>query len=693
MAAQGSDNTSGYGLGVLKSQEIARKHWSRYQLALRRGHQEYQKQARICENFYLGGGRQWQDEDKQALEDAGRPALEENVIFSTVNTVIGYQTQSRMDVAYKPREEDDQGISDVLSKITMYVTDQNKFPWKESTVFADGLIQQRGYFDIKMNFDENVYGDISIDVLDPLDVIPDPDSKSYDPDDWADVTVCSWMSFDDIKETYGIKKWREVENNVTTEPDFGRGSLEEERNKFGTTNNYSAFYTDSNDIQHARLLSRQYWKVQNRNFFFDPKAGDLYPVPDDMKPGEIKKFAKENKYEIIKKVTKRIRWTVSNRDVVLFDEWSPYDHFTVVPYFPYFRRGVTIGLVDNLIKTQEMLNKVYSQILHVVNTTANSGWLLEEDSLVNMDTEDLEVLGSQTGLVLEYKRGGAAPQKIEPNQVPTGLKDLVTSGVELIRLISGVSETFQGGKGPEVSGTAIQSRVHQSAIQLAAPIDNLFRTRNMIAERVLKLIQGFYTQERTFMITGHDENGKPVNTPVAINKEDTANPDSSALINDVSVGKYDVVIADVPTQITFQNAQFSQAIEMRKFGVMIPDAEMVRMSTLSRKTEIAKQLENAPDPETVDAQKEQLILTNETMKKTIEELESKIKEKDSEVLKQVADVAVLIAANPKLAPIMDALMATVGKDVKEEQGEGANEMPVSPQQNPGTQSSLGQPIQ
>jgi hypothetical protein len=132
---------------------------------------------------------------------------------------------------------------------------------------------------------------------------------------------------------------------------------------------------------------------------------------------------------------------------------------------------------------------------------------------------------------------------------------------------------------------------------------------------------------------------------------------------------------------------------MRKFGVMIPDAEMVRMSTLSRKTEIAKQLENAPDPEVADAQKEQLILTNETMKKTIEELEGKIKEKDSEVLKQVADVAVLIAANPKLAPIMDALMLTVGKDTKEEQGEGANEMPVPPQQNPGTQPSLGQPIQ
>ena len=304
-----------------------------------------------------------------------------------------------------------------------------------------------------------------------------------------------------------------------------------------------------------------------------------------------------------------------------------------------------------------------------------------------MDVEDLESVGAQTGLVLEYKKGYSAPEKIEPNQVPTGLKDLVTSGVDLIRLISGVSETFQGGKGPEVSGTAIQSRVHQSAIQLAAPIDNLFRTRNMIAERILKLIQSFYTQERTFMITGHDETGKTINTPVSINKEDTSNPDATSLINDITVGKYDVVIADVPTQITFQNAQFSQAIEMRKFGVQIPDAEMVRMSTLSRKTEIAKQLENAPDPEVAQAQKDQMQLTNEQLRKEIEELESKIKEKDTDSLKQVADVAVLIAANPKLAPIMDALMATINKEDTEEKGEELNEMP----QPTAPQPMLGQP--
>lgn len=674
---------------ILKDGDLARKQWARYQSAITRGHSDYQKQAKLCENFYLGGGRQWSDDDKRALDEMGRPYLEENIIFSTVNTVIGYQTQSRMDIAYKPREVDDQDISDVLSKISMYLTDQNKYPWKESQVFSDGLIQQRGYFEIKMDFNENAYGDVDIQVLDPLDVIPDPDAKSYDPDDWADVIVTSWMSFDDIKETYGLNKWRRVVNSISNEPDFGSDNLEQPRNKFGTTENHTAFYTDDSEVEHARILSRQYWKLHNREFYFNTETGDLYPVPDTISPKEKKATAKAQGWEIIKKVTKRIRWTVSTNDVVLHDAWSPYDHFTIVPYFPYFRRGVTVGLVDNLIKTQEMLNKVYSQILHVVNTTANSGWVVEENSLVNMDVEDLEENGAQTGLVLEYKAGRTAPAKIEPNQIPTGLKDLVTSGVDLIRLISGVSETFQGGRGPEVSGTAIQSRVHQAAIQLAAPIDNLFRTRNMIAARVLKLIQAFYTQERTFVIVGPNDKGQTTNTPVTINQE---SEDPSVLINDVTVGKYDVVIADVPTQITFQNAQFSQAIELRKFGVQIPDDEMVRMSTLSRKNEIAKKLEGGPSEEQQKLIQQQTELQLETMKKTIEELEAKAKDREADTIKTIAEVATLIADKPALSPLMDALLATIDKG-SDEEGERVMEeedTQIVSEGSLGNQSQLGQ---
>lgn len=659
-----------------KEYKLAREQWSRYTSAMDRGHSDYQIQARKNEDFYFGGGYQWDEDVKAALEAIGKPWLEENIIFPTVNTVLGYQTQSRMDIAYKPREAADQETSDILSKLTMFIVDQNRFPWLESQVFGDGLIQQRGYFDIRMDFDENVNGDISITSLDPLDVIPDPDAKSYDPSDWQDVIVTKWVPLDDIKLLYGLGVWRRVAKMIenSTGPDFGVQELGEERNKFAKLGSGSSFYKSEDGMDHVRILERQWYKLTSREFFYDLETGDLIPVPDGLTPQEAKKMARDSDYEILKRTVRRVRWTVSTQDVILHDDWSPYEFFTIVPFFPYFRRGRTTGMVDNLIKTQEMLNKTFSQILHVVNTTANSGWIVDENSLVNMEVEELEDRGADTGLVLEVKAGRERPTKIEPNQIPTGLKDLMTSGIDLIRMISGVSETFQGGKGPEVSGTAIQSRVHQSAIQLATPIDNLFRTRNMIGERVLKLIQQFYTEERTFLITKEDTD-KNETESVVINSED----EFGNIINDVTVGKYDIVIADVPTQITFQNAQFQQALDMRKFGVAVPDDEMVLMSTLSRKNEIAKKISGQESEEQQQLAMEQMELQMQQMEEQIQKLRSETQVKSADAAKKAAEIAQMIVENPSVGPIMDSLL----RDAEPPVGDGGNQVAQESPQVPG----------
>jgi len=631
--------------GIKEKINLATVQWERYQDALDRGHITYQSQAKLNERFYIGCGNQWEESVKKELEAAGKPWLEENIIFSTINTVLGYQTQSRMDIAYKPREAGDQDTSDIITQLAMFIVDQNKFPWTESQVFSDGLIQQRGYFDIRMGFNDNMFGDIEITSLDPLDVIPDPDAKSYDPADWEDVIVTRWVPTSDIKTLYGNTAYNKVKRAIPDQGDFGETGTGEPRNRFADSKAYS---TTRSGVDHVKTLERQWYKLQNRSFWFDSETGDIFPIPDGMKETEKRSIARSSNYEIIKKVVKRIRWTVTSADTVLHDEWSPYDFFTIVPFFPYFRRGQTVGMVDNLIKTQEMINKVSSQILHVVNTTANSGWIVEQNSLTNMETEDLEDEGSKTGLVLEHKKGRAPPQKIEANQIPSGLKDLMGTGIDLMKIISGVSDTFQGGGGPEVSGTAIQSRVQQAAIQLATPLDNLFRTRHLIAERLLKLIQQYYTEERSFLIVKQDDEGNEVQEEVDINSED----DFGEIMNDITIGKYDIVISDVPTQVTFQNSQLAQAIEMRKYGVNIPDDEMILMSTLSRKAKIAKRLSGNAEAE---AASQAQMAEMEKLQSEIDVLISESKKNDSSSLKSTTEAANLIAANPNVSTILDSL--------------------------------------
>lgn len=657
---------------------LAKTTWDRYTTAMINGHADFQERAKKNEGFYLGGGRQWEDDIKAELEAQGKPWLEPNLIFSIINTVAGYQTQTRLDIAYKPREADDQEISDLLSKISMHVLDQNHYQWEESQCFSDGIIQSRGYMDIRMEFDDNMFGNIKIQAKDPLDILPDPDAKSYDPDDWNDVMETRWMTIDQIEELYGKAKANEVARTAPNDSDFGFGEIGAERNKFAE--NYIPAWTgDEEQIPHVRVIERQWWKLQLREYYMDNGTGDLRPIPDNVPPKERARVAKESDYTIVKRMSKRVRWSVCTQDVVLHDDWSPYDHFTIVPYFPYFRRGVTVGIVDNLISTQEMFNKVFSQLLHVVNSSANSGWVVEENSLTNMDTEDLEDIGSTTGLVIEYKAGRAAPEKIKHNEIPTGLNTMADKASSLLSTIAGVSDVFQGQQGNEITGVAIQNRVQQNAVQLAAPLDNLYRSRHILAQRVLELIQNFYTEERVFNVTTiNEETNEQETEAVAINQYDE---EIEEYLNDTTQGKYDVVVSDVPNQVTFQNSQFAQAVELRKFGVQIPDDEMIRLSGLSNKNELAKRISGQGDPEAEKLQQQQMQMEVAKLNEELKKLKADSTNRNASSLKDIMEIAVQMAGNPDAAIIAQELANSFGIEPEpQEQPEPGQQMSPEEQQ-------------
>uniref|UniRef100_UPI003FD88835 portal protein n=2 Tax=unclassified Pseudomonas TaxID=196821 RepID=UPI003FD88835 len=146
--------------------EVAEANWSRYQYGIRRGHNDYIHDARLCEGFYLGGGRQWTNEDRQRLNEAGKPALEFNQIKNKINAAVGYQIGNRMDIGFRPRSgASDQETATTLSKLAMQIADNNQLHWKETQVFGDGVIQQRGFFDIRMSYDDTLLGEVKIDVL------------------------------------------------------------------------------------------------------------------------------------------------------------------------------------------------------------------------------------------------------------------------------------------------------------------------------------------------------------------------------------------------------------------------------------------------------------------------------------------------------------------------------------------------
>ena len=635
--------------------DAARSNWQRYQYGKDRGHLDYLPHAARCEDMYLGGGRQWPAEVRAELERAHRPVIEFNQIKPSVNSAIGYQIQNRMDIAFKPRGgEADLAKATILSKVAMQVADLSNLHWHETQVFSDGVIQQRGYFDVRMCFDNNIKGEIVVGTLDPLDVIPDPDAKSYDPDNWGDVIITRWLTLDEIEQLFGKAARVKAQDSNDGGRDFGDMDDEVQRNKFASRDGtavFDALARKEDGLERYRVIDRQRFVHEMTMCMVWPGTGDIV-VEATMAPDSIAD-ALANGAVRAKRMRRRVKWTVTTFTATLHDTYSPYEHFTVVPYFAYFRRGKTVGMVDDAIGPQEALNKAVSQYVHVVNTAANSGWIVEADSLANMTLQELQREGARTGLVVEFKKGTTAPTKIQPNQIPTGVDRIIDRADKALKDVT-VPEAMRGQQGPETSGVAIQSKQFAAQQQLAVPLDNLAYTRQLLATRILKLIQRYYDSPRVFRITETDPmTGKPTEQRLEINQFD---PRTGAYLNDVTIGTYDVVITEQPMQVTFENSQFQQALEMRKAGVAIPDATVIRYSNLADKHEILGSMQGQQQPPADPTLEARARLIDAQARKTdAQATDVKVKTQYSSV--QTAQV---IAQTPATASLADGLLKSAG---------------------------------
>ena len=609
----------------LKEGKIVDNNWARYVRARDAGHTDYIRTAVKCDRYYRG--EQWEQADIDALDSEGRPHLTINTILSTVNTILGEQSSKRADVMFKPRRNSSDEVAAVLTKLYMQISDNNQYDYLESQVFSDGVIQDRGYFDIRMNFDDHIEGEVQITAEDPLDILPDPDAKDYDPTTWNEVIKTKWLSIDDIEQQYGQEKADRLRMIAENGEHLSRDSMDLEElrdSNYGDVGEGvygSGEVDDKRSIRAVRVVERQHRKLILTPHFVDQKTKDMRIVPESWDEERTELFAKEYGLGMLKKLIKKVRWTITADQVVLHDDWSPYKDFTIVPYFPYFRRGKPFGMVRNLLSPQEQLNKISSQELHIVNTTANSGWVVETGSLNGMTSDDLQERGAQTGLVLEYNRGSNPPQKINPNQIPTGLDRIGQKAANNIKEISGVSDSMLGQDNAEVSGVAIQAKQNRGQIQIQVPLDNLAKSRVFVAKNILCLIQSFYTEERVIQITRDDDPMKP-REEMVLNQ---MTPEGE-VVNDMTVGEYDVVISTMPARDTFDESQFAEALQLRQVGIAIPDDAIIEYSHLQRKGELAKRIRMITgveqSPEQQEAAQIQQQIQMEQVKLEMQKLQS-----------------------------------------------------------------------
>lgn len=617
--------------------EKAAAQFARYTYMRDQGHTQFLTKAQNCENFFAG--LQWDVQDLQALQAVRRPALTINKIISTLSTIFGEQIKNRMEVSFRPKSGAPAENADVLNKVWMHISDNNQLQWVRSDVFADGLVRSRGFYDARIEFNDNMQGEVAITKLNSKNVVIDPDAEEYDPDSWSDVIVTKWLTPMDIELLFDADAAKELKDRTGSVYAWGFDSVERVRDRFSgpiQSNHYSKS-DNSNVARHIRVLERQYRELVRVKMFVDPVTGDTREVPEAWDRNRIAAVAAKYGLQVVKKLAKKIRWCVTADDLVLHDEISPYKHLTPVPYFPIFRDGTTIGAVESLLSPQELLNKTTSQELHVVNTTANSGWKIKKGGLTNLSVEELEARGAQTGLVLELDSMDSA-EKIQPNQIPTGLDRLSFKAEEAIKSISKVSDSMAGFDREDVAAKAIAYKTQRGSVNFSKEMDNLERSDWLLARNVLDMIQAFYTEERVFNITHDKLLGET--EQLTINQE---NAETGEILNDLTLGEFEVVVTSAPFRATLEDSQFDQAVAMRELGIPIPDDVLIENSRLMRKTELAKRLQEATSGPDAKAAQE---LEQRRKEAEVADLEAQVAERQANAQAKLAQAKAAEGQDP-----------------------------------------------
>ncbi len=586
---------------------------------------EWATLAKQCIEFFEG--KQWSDAALKSLNDQDRPAFKFNKIRPLVRLVLGYFGNHRTDAKLLPGYDGSgtQDIAECLTRICKVVSEINQENFVETEVFLDGMLGGRGYVDTRMVFDRNDLGEIQVTAQDPFSIKLDPEADQYDLNTHGFIMQDRWVTIDEVAFTYGKSAAAMVAPMIRSSAYMGGiptalMDLAEDITPWRTfagsreaLNPYMAidsFLANAYDPARktVRLVDCQHQIRVMQRCFIDLDTGAREPIPDswdEKKIGRVLEWTamkyramrKANPIRAVVRPMKRVRWTTMVGDLVVWDNWSPYESYTISAFFPYFRRGKTSGMVEDLIDPQMEINKRRSSQIDAVTRTANSGWSYHAKSLTEQGKQNIESSGATPGFNLEWQgEPWMKPERIQAAAPPMAMERLETRATDDLREISGINESALGQLDRVQSGRALEARQRQAVIAIQPFMDNMTRTKELTTRKKVELIQNHYTEKRIYRAFGDD--GK--DSLITINARTAAGD----IVNDVTNGRYSIVVDESPLSASFISAGLEDMLDLIEKGVLTltPTVKnaVIDASSIPHKEAIKREntqsAQSAPDP-------------------------------------------------------------------------------------------------
>ena len=250
------------------------------------------------------------------------------------------------------------------------------------------------------------------------------------------------------------------------------------------------------------------------------------------------------------------------------------------------------------------------------------------------------------------------PQRQRPADINAAEIQQANQSIEDIKATIGIFDASLGAQGNETSGRAILARQREGDTATFAWIDNLARGIEHTGRILIDLIPRIYDTQRVMRILGEDQSEKMV----TINQVNIVNPWTGdyEVLNDMSVGKYDVRVSVGPSYAT---KRMEAAESMMSFVQAFPAAAPIIGDLIARNMDwpgaedIAERLKKTIPPEIIDEE-----LSPEEQQQREQQMQAQQQEQEKQ--KAMAEQMHQLEMQKQISEIR-AKMAKAAKDTAE----------------------------
>jgi len=503
---------------------------------------KWRKEAK--EDFQFRDGHQWSREDKQVLEDQGRPVITFNRTGVLVDAVVGLETGNRRETRFIPREPGDSIANELLTSAADWFRDSCDAEDEESEAFKDTVTAGMGWTETRLDRTNNPDGEPKIERVDPFEMV------------WS--ASASKANLVDSKRLWRVRSMS-IEEARKLAPDASDDDLnaawadaEEDDEPSRSPATYDKEVDGpQGDRRKVTVVQCQYREEETyyKAVILSPPA--MQPMQVDLDADKFKIAKKAGAVlQSVKLTRERVMQCLLGAKVLKKPVPTSSKQFTwaCITGLKDHDKGIFYGIVRRAKDPQRWANKWLSQVLHILNSQAKGGIMAERDAFD--DQREAEESWARSERITWMSKGAlSAPSaKVQPKpgpQFPAGFDRLMHYADEMIVKATGVNMELLGMREVNQPGVLEQHRKQSGMGILASFFDSLRRYRKIQGRGMLVLIQEHLADGRLVRIVGDDRARF-----VPLTKEAVANIE------------YDIIVDDAPSSPNEKEKNWATIMQM-----------------------------------------------------------------------------------------------------------------------------------